>query len=107
MRMTWGALLLAVACSQRPSLADRVGERLQEALPGAAVKVEDPGTLKITVKPDGGEYVLSLDNLRLQCAKGAEACEQGIDATVGNVVHNEKTAVEEAQRMSLAHVRLT
>src|SRR5690242_4305919 len=76
-----------LSCEQKPSLARRVSQGVTEALPRSTVRLENPTTLKIAVKPDAGEYEVSLENLTLQCAKGEEACSAGIRATVANVVH--------------------
>jgi uncharacterized protein YtpQ (UPF0354 family) len=100
--MLLGVLSL-LGCAQKPKLAERVEKALLRALPDAQVKIEDPATLKVKLKEHGGEFTVSLDNLRLECAKGEGACRDAIDSLVANV----KLVSGPQDEMRLADVRLT
>jgi uncharacterized protein YtpQ (UPF0354 family) len=102
-RGTLLALLLLCACQNKDSLAERVQRELLRAMPRAQVRIESPTVLKVKATPEGNEFTLGLDNLKLECAKGEELCRGAIE----NLVANAKVLAGPHDDMKLSDVRLT
>lgn len=80
--LTAAALLVPLAASAAPPLAERVKSAIERDIPGARVKILDPMTLKLA--SGDFEVSISLENTRLACATES-ACQPTIDTLVRNI----------------------